>query len=250
MRSKLHPYHRRKREQAKKRLILETGLLGISLFAVSGFFYMGSVTLPRANRPSLPVAESISQRIMGHVIPAVQAYHVPTVPKPDTAVITVVSPPKYVEPKQKVRLVASTGQPSQEQKDATEVACAHAYERHGSSSSRGEFLTMCYTDLLAIAKHESGFRNDAVGDGGMSHGAFQIYRTKHPHVSVEQAQDYTFAVNWTIERMMKHGYGEGKRTYAITAHNGITFNADGSLNTARYSDKVKATASRFKAGGL
>jgi hypothetical protein len=227
MRSKLHPYHRRKREQLKKRLVLETGLIGISLFALSGFFFMGTVTLPRANKPTLPEAESITQRIIGSVIPAVNAYYVPTEPKPDTAVITVVSPPKYVEPKQKVRLVSS-GMPTQEQKDATEVACAHAYEKHGSSSSRGEFMSMCYTDLLAIAKHESGFRCDAIGDGGMSHGCFQIYRTKHPHVSVEQARDYVFAVNWTIERLMNNGYGEGRRTYGITSHNGITFNKDGS----------------------
>lgn len=36
----------------------------------------------------------------------------------------------------------------------------------------------------------------------------------------------------------------------VVSPNGITFNADGSLNTARYSDKVKATAARFKQSNL
>ena len=78
----------------------------------------------------------------------------------------------------------------------------------------------CWKDLLGIAYTETrAFNCKAVGDGGASHGCFQIHRGYHQHITVEQAQSIDFSVNWTLNRLIANGYPE-YRSVSIMKHNG------------------------------
>ena len=77
----------------------------------------------------------------------------------------------------------------------------------------------CVKDLLAMAWTESRFNCKAVGDGGKSHGCFQIHLGYHKHITVAQAQDIEFAVSWTLNRLEAKGYPVYRST-AIQLHNG------------------------------
>lgn len=149
------------------------------------------------------------------------------------------------EPTPISRVVSYTrARPTQAQKNATEQVC----ERVSTSRrdmleeinvSHNLFMTTCYYDLLAMAHKESGFNNKAVGDQGRSHGPFQIQVKMHK-ITVEQAQDYEFAAEWTMDRMVrdtKYPYG---RTNSIRRHNG-----SGQM-AANYAESVKQIASKFK----
>lgn len=73
--------------------------------------------------------------------------------------------------------------------------------------------------LFAIAMLESSMNPFAVGDGGQSHGLFQIYRSAHPDISVEQAQDPYFAAKWTAKNFMAAYNRFGSYEAAIIHHN-------------------------------
>lgn len=93
----------------------------------------------------------------------------------------------------------------------------------------------CINDLVAIAWVETRFNCESVGDNGNSYGCYQIHRGYHPSVSSEQAVDLKFAIPWTYNRLVAHGYPE-YRSYAIRKHNG------GATNplTLVYLNKVNA----------
>lgn len=141
----------------------------------------------------------------------------------------------------------TNGLPSQSQKDATEAVCGKSYANHEAelteaNVSKGLYMETCYYDLLAIARHESGFNNNAVGDHGKAHGPFQINSIFNPSVTLAQARDYSWSANWTIERMHRFGYPV-KRSLSIKAHNGLGGNGS-------YESAVKATAAKYLSMGL
>jgi len=80
----------------------------------------------------------------------------------------------------------------------------------------GEF---CINDLMGMAWTESRFDCNANGDGGASHGCFQIHLGYHKHITQEQARDTDFAVKWTLDRMINYKYPE-YRSNAVMRHNG------------------------------
>ncbi len=60
--------------------------------------------------------------------------------------------------------------------------------------------------VVAVIQCESNFVPDAIGDHGHSHGLVQIYDTAHPDISLEQANDPKFAINYLIQEL-KEGNG-------------------------------------------
>lgn len=80
-------------------------------------------------------------------------------------------------------------------------------------------LDPCVNDLVAMNWKETTFRPvPLVGDGGRSHGYFQIQLKLHG-VTKECANDFTCAAAWTLDHLTGKGYPK-YRTAAITAHNG------------------------------
>jgi hypothetical protein len=58
--------------------------------------------------------------------------------------------------------------------------------------------------LLRLSYCESRFDTKAVNDNGIygkDHGAFQINLKYHPNITIDQAEDITFATNWTIDQI-------------------------------------------------
>lgn len=60
--------------------------------------------------------------------------------------------------------------------------------------------------LLALARCESGLRPTAVGDGGSSHGLWQIHLGYHPTVTVAQATDPVWSTTWTVQKLQAGQY--------------------------------------------
>lgn len=58
--------------------------------------------------------------------------------------------------------------------------------------------------VRAICTVESNCDSTRIGDGGISHGAFQINLKVHTNVTYEQAHDYQFAKQWTINHGKKY----------------------------------------------
>lgn len=54
---------------------------------------------------------------------------------------------------------------------------------------------------LIIAKDESGFNPQAIGDHGTSIGLFQIHLPAHPDISEKQAEDPIFSTEWTMQKL-------------------------------------------------
>jgi len=131
-------------------------------------------------------------------------------------------------------LKGENGKPSKEQKDIVATACQARFK--GVEASR------CYLRLLAMTFRESGYDCATVGDNGRSRGCLQI-QTKLHNISVEQAEDYTFAVNWTLDRLMATGYQKDPYA-AIKSHNGAGASA------IAYARAVRATAKEYEALGL
>ena len=77
----------------------------------------------------------------------------------------------------------------------------------------------CVKDLIAMAWTESRFNCKAVGDGGKSHGCFQLHLGYHKHITVAQAQDIEFAVSWTLNRLIAYNYPTMRST-SVMRHNG------------------------------
>lgn len=64
-------------------------------------------------------------------------------------------------------------------------------ERHGVSSST----------IYAVIKCESTFNPNAIGDGGTSFGLSQIHLPAHPNITIEQAFDPDFAIEFMAKEM-------------------------------------------------
>ena len=59
---------------------------------------------------------------------------------------------------------------------------------------------------LTVIKCESSWNPKAIGDGGYSHGLVQIHSPSHPEISIEQAEDPKFAIDFLIYHL-KAGNG-------------------------------------------
>ena len=203
---------------------------------------------------SVIAALGIPGMITAHFAKA-QEKPIETVIAPQSATSTEPTPePTKQAPKPHV-ISGTANLPSKEQKQATAIACAHAWEDHraemeSANVSNGVYMTTCYYDLLAIARHESGFNNNAenVSAREQSYGPFQINRNAHPDITIAQAKDYVFAVNWTVNHLHAFNYPM-ERTLSIQAHNGLAYDANGKLKTV-YASAVKATAQKFLEMGL
>lgn len=62
--------------------------------------------------------------------------------------------------------------------------------------------------MTSIIKCESNFDTDVVGDHGHSHGLVQIYLPAHPDISIQQANDPVFAVEYLADQLSK---GNGRQ---------------------------------------
>jgi len=54
--------------------------------------------------------------------------------------------------------------------------------------------------FLETARCESSLKPGAIGDHGTSYGLFQIHLPAHPSVSIEQALDPYFVVEWSAKK--------------------------------------------------
>lgn len=141
-------------------------------------------------------------------------------------------------------LHGENGLPSQEQKDIVAAEVIDAAARHHLNEKH---KTDLYLTILAMTRHESGFNCAAAGDrldgtNPVSHGCLQIRVDIRP-VTVQQAQDFRFAVKWTIDRMMHYGWKDHP-TYAVSKHNGSGPMAQ------KYAEAVNSTIHRFRQIGL
>lgn len=57
---------------------------------------------------------------------------------------------------------------------------------------------------LTVAERESRFNPKAAGDGGKSHGIWQIHLPAHKEVTKEQAQNIIFSTQWSMNEMSKN----------------------------------------------
>lgn len=140
------------------------------------------------------------------------------------------------------------GKPAQSQKDAAARVAARVYEARkeiieAQGVSRELFLTTAYNDLLAMAFHESSFDCSRVGDQGRSVGCFQV-QTKLHGVTVAQAQDFEWAAEWTLDRMVRDTNYPRFRHASLRRHNGSGPAAE------KYALAVKATSANFEKQGL
>lgn len=183
--------------------------------------------------------------IVPHVMraaPPSAPVHAPAPTEPAPVPTPAVQPPAPRPPS------ASSGRPSQAQKDATAAVCRKVAENRRdlyapSGVSPELFASTCYYDLLAMAYAESRFDCAAVGDQGRSRGCFQIQTAMHG-ISVADAEDYAYAAEWTLDRMVRDTGYPRMRTASISRHNGSGDRADA------YAESVKATSHSFEASGL
>jgi hypothetical protein len=66
-------------------------------------------------------------------------------------------------------------------------AIAHACERQPNEQAQRK----CAAVYLVMAFRESGYRLDAVGDGGRARGPFQVHTTQAPKTWTEAVEQYT-----------------------------------------------------------
>lgn len=142
----------------------------------------------------------------------------------------------------------TTNLPTKAQKDATAAVCRKVAENRrahyeADNISPELFTSTCYYDLLAMAWAESRFDCTVVGDQGRSRGCFQI-QTKLHGVSVEHAENYAWAAEWTLDRMVRDIDYPRLRTAALARHNGSGDAA------AAYAASVKAQAAAYERMGL
>ena len=84
----------------------------------------------------------------------------------------------------------------------------------------------CAKHLLGMVMTESNAKATAVGDHGYARGWFQINSHYNPEVTKECAEDLECSANWTLNRLLKKGYGKsaGWSEWAIWCHNGCGIN--------------------------
>lgn len=98
-----------------------------------------------------------------------------------------------------------------------EVQVYLAAEQAAKHVGEGDALVK---DLMAMAWTESrSFNYKAMGDGSKSYGILQIHLGYHPEVTIAQATDPYWAMEWTAERLIAKGW-KRDREYAIRSHNG------------------------------
>lgn len=119
------------------------------------------------------------------------------------------------EVKQEVKAVAKKVGIITKQNDYLKIE--EAAKKVCAEKSFGE---QCVKDLLGIsyAEHKD-FNCSRKGDGGKSRGCFQIYKTAHPEITDEQANNIELSARWTLNRMIHYNYPE-YRSQAIRRHNG------------------------------
>lgn len=71
--------------------------------------------------------------------------------------------------------------------------------------------------LYSIAVVETRCNPNAIGDGGNSYGAFQIYLPAHPTITKKQATDFEWSARWTAKRIAKYS----DLNLQFKQHNGI-----------------------------
>lgn len=59
---------------------------------------------------------------------------------------------------------------------------------------------------IAVIECESHWDSDAVGDHGHSHGLVQIYNSYHPEITMNEANDPRFAIDYLLSNL-KDGRG-------------------------------------------
>lgn len=57
--------------------------------------------------------------------------------------------------------------------------------------------------FVSVLDCESGFDPEAIGDHGTSFGVVQIHMPAHPDITLEQATDPLWAINWAAEQWSK-----------------------------------------------
>lgn len=84
----------------------------------------------------------------------------------------------------------------------------------------------CAKHLLGMVMTESEAKATAVGDHGYARGWFQINSHYNPDVTKECAEDIECSATWTLNRLVKKGYGKsaGWNEWAIWCHNGCGIN--------------------------
>lgn len=107
-----------------------------------------------------------------------------------------------------------------------EVQVRREAERACADHKLGDY---CVEDLLGIFNNETYFQlkvfKDGVcipegySDGGKAMGCYQIHQEYHPDVTRAQAENLTFATDWTLNRLISKGYPK-YRSYSLMAHNG------------------------------
>jgi hypothetical protein len=58
---------------------------------------------------------------------------------------------------------------------------------------------------LGVAKAESGFDPENIGDNNTSFGVWQIHLPAHQEISKEQANDIIFSTTWALQEMKANG---------------------------------------------
>ena len=221
----------RRRRRGKKNAA--TGIVFVAIIVVASFI-LGSLNTPKTAKAQESTETTI--KITPDLPPAVAvATSTPPIAPSDTP-RTIPEAPR------------GSDVPTQAQKDATAAVClrvganrATFLEEHNVSPS--SFASTCYYDVLAMAKKESRFNCAAIGDQGRSRGCFQI-QTKLHNVSVADAENYEWAAEWTIDRMVRDTGYPYLRTASITRHNGSGPDAD------QYARDVKAIAEQLRKAGL
>jgi hypothetical protein len=77
----------------------------------------------------------------------------------------------------------------------------------------------CTRILWGMAMTESRMNANALGDGSLSLGFFQIHKGYHPDVTDSCRKSLECSAQWTLKRMRAYGFDESPRT-GIRAHNG------------------------------
>lgn len=76
------------------------------------------------------------------------------------------------------------------------------------------------TRFDAVIECESGWNKDAIGDHGTSYGLVQIHLPDHPEISIAQATDPGFAIDWAA-KMWRDGHAHDWSCYAMTGKSAV-----------------------------
>ena len=87
--------------------------------------------------------------------------------------------------------------------------------------------------MVALGQQESGLNPNAVGDGGWSHGAWQIYLKAHT-ISKEQAHDPQFSTDYAAQFLSRLYKQHGNWPDALAAYNSGKPLAQAPASTQQY----------------